>query len=94
MSGRFQNSDEVQKNEDSTLQKGQNSTKYVETQTEVCVEIVSARYCSSHLDHNASFSAFEKHTKGIGFKFLSNMGFDGRGVRIIGKWIAHPLEVK
>ena len=37
MFGRYQISDEVHKNEESTLQKGHTSTKDVETQTEVYV---------------------------------------------------------
>lgn len=94
MLGRFQNSDEVQKNEESTLKKGHTSTKDVETQTEVCVESVSTCSYSSYIDDHVSIGSFEKHTLWARPKFLTKMDYKGGGLAVNGQGITQPLEVK
>lgn len=41
-----------------------------------------------------SFAAFQKHRKGIGTTFLSNMGYKGGGFGVNNQGIIHPIEAK
>jgi hypothetical protein len=59
--------------------------------SEVCNGIHSL---ISHCSHQAgSFGAFEKHTRGIGLKLLTNMGYQGKGLRNKGQGIINPMEI-
>ena len=44
--------------------------------------------------HNNPFAVFEKHTKGIGMNFDSNMGYKGGGLDINGQGITNPIMVE
>jgi hypothetical protein len=58
------------------------STYVSESIYEVCSEGHSS---ISHISHqHGSFGAFEKHTRGIGLKFLTNMGYEGKCLGIEG----------
>jgi hypothetical protein len=57
----------------------------LEINSEVCSGSHSLISPCSHQD---DFGAFEKHTRGIGLKLLTRMGYEGKG-----QGIANPIEV-
>lgn len=52
--------------------------------------------CSIHSlnNDNASFASFEKHTKGIGMKLLTKMGYNGKAIGIYIHGIINPIDVR
>jgi hypothetical protein len=89
---KFQNGEEVEEKQDSTMQRRPSSTTDAQTLTEVC--IVSDSPCSSHQDVDVYFSEFEKYAQGIGFKLLTKMGFDGKYLGINGQGMTNPIQVE
>jgi hypothetical protein len=62
-----------------------------EINSEVCSEGQSLNSPSSH---QVGFGAFKKHTRGVGLKLLTKMGYEeGKGLRIEGQGIVNPIEV-
>ena len=62
--------------------------------SEIISEVCSGSHSSnSHFSHqDGSFGAFEKHTRGIGLKFLTNMGYERKGLGNKGQGIVNPIE--
>jgi tuftelin-interacting protein 11 len=59
--------------------------------SEVCSEGHSSNSPSSH---QVGFGAFEKHTKGVGLRILTKMGYEeGKGLRCKGQGIVNLIEV-
>ena len=67
------------------------STPNSENIYEVCNGIHSSILHCSYQD--GSFGAFEKHTRGIGLKLLTKMGYEGKGLGNKGKGTVNPIEV-
>lgn len=71
------------------------STSEIEKMDDMPKEVihVSSSIPSTNVD-NTSFAAFEKHTKGIDIKLLTQMGYDGRGLRVNVQGNINHIEVK
>jgi hypothetical protein len=68
------------------------STSVSENTSEVCSEIQSS---NSSYSHQVGFGAFEKHTRGVGLRILTKMGYEeGKGLRCKGQGIVNPIEVE
>jgi hypothetical protein len=76
------------------MQKNSSSTKGLQMVTEVCHENDSSCSFSSHQDENVSLNEFKEHTYGIGFKLLTKMGYDGKGLGINGQGMTNPIQVE
>jgi hypothetical protein len=67
------------------------STFVSENISEICIEGYSSNSPCSHQD---GFGAFEKHTQGVGLKFITKMGYEeGKGLGCKGQGIINPIEV-
>jgi hypothetical protein len=84
---KFQNGEEVEEKEESTMQRRPSSTSYAQTMTKIWK--ISNSLDSSHKD--ASFTKFDKNTRSIGSKLLTKMGFDGKGLGINGEGMTCPI---
>jgi hypothetical protein len=68
------------------------STSVSENISEVCSEGSSSNFPHSH---QVGFGEFEKHTKGVGLRILTKMGYEkGKGLGCIGQCILNPIEVE
>ena len=66
------------------------STSVSKNNSEVCSEGHSSNSPYSHQD---GFGAFEKHTRVIGLKLITRMGYERKGLGIEGQGIVNPIEV-
>jgi hypothetical protein len=62
--------------------------------TKACHENKSSSSSSSHQDKDVSSNNFEKQTYGMGYKILTNMGYNRRGLGISGQDVTNPIQVK
>jgi hypothetical protein len=77
--------------EKDTMQKKPSSTKGLQMVTEVCHENDPSCSFSFHQGENASLNEFKENTYDIGFKLLTKMGYDGKGIGIDGQGITNPI---
>jgi hypothetical protein len=78
------------KNKDKEGLKEVPSTSVSENISEVCSEGHSS---NSPCFHQDGFGDFEKHTRGIGLRLLTDMGYEGKGLGTEGQAIVNPIEV-
>ena len=68
------------------------STSVSENTYEVCSEGSSSNFPHSH---QVGFGEFEKHTKGVGLRILTKMGYEkGKGLGRQGQGIVNPIKVE
>jgi hypothetical protein len=60
--------------------------------SEVCSEDSSSNFPHSH---QVGFGEFKKHTKGVGLRIQTKMGYEkGKGLGCRGQGIVNPIEVE
>ena len=62
--------------------------------SKVCHENDPSCSFSSYQGENVSLDEFKQHTYGIGFKLLTNMGYDGKGLGTNGQGMTNPIQAE
>jgi hypothetical protein len=93
MLAQFHKGEQVEKEKD-TMKKNPSSTKGLQMITKVFHENDPSCYFSSHQGEKDYLNEFKENTYGIGFKLLTKMGYDGKGLGINGQGMTNPIHIE
>jgi hypothetical protein len=93
MLAQFHEAEQVEK-EKFLMQKKPSFAKGSQVVTKVCHKDVSSCSSSPHQDENVSLDGFKEHTYGIGYKLVTKMGYDGKGLGINGQGMTNPIQAE